>query len=145
VAKPQDSDNKSLTLQDIPLVTQTVSTIHDGRHSVASRLTSMCGQINVEIGNLRLFFINDCRELVPLVDARITSLSAQLTQVMPQVAPPLFLPTQHLASAACSLSYFVFKIEGTLNFKLKAQYYNVQYAKWEPVIEPWACEVDVRI
>jgi hypothetical protein len=42
-------------------------------------------QINVEIGNLRLFFINDCRELVPLIDARITSLSAQLTQVMPQV------------------------------------------------------------
>lgn len=42
-------------------------------------------QINMEIGNLRLFFINDCRELVPLIDARITSLSAQLTQVMPQV------------------------------------------------------------
>jgi hypothetical protein len=36
------------------------------------------------------------------------------------------------------------QIEGTINFKLKAQYYNVQYAKWEPVIEPWACEVDVR-
>lgn len=98
VSKPHDPDHKALTLQDIPLVTQT---------------------INVEIGNLRLFFINDCRELVPLIDARITSLSAQLTQVMPQ-------------------------IEGTINFKLKAQYYNVQYAKWEPVIEPWACEVDIE-
>jgi hypothetical protein len=37
------------------------------------------------------------------------------------------------------------QIEGTINFKLKAQYYNVQYAKWEPVIEPWTCEVEVRL
>jgi hypothetical protein len=60
-------------------------------------LTLLCvWQINVEIGNLRLFFINDCRELVPLIDARITSLSAQLTQVMPQV---LLIPHSNPALA----------------------------------------------
>jgi hypothetical protein len=47
----------------------------------------------VEIGNLRLFFINDCRELVPLIDARINSLSAQLTQLTPKVSPSIHTPS----------------------------------------------------
>jgi hypothetical protein len=87
VTKPTGPEQKALTLQDVPLITQTVPTLHSGGLALArlSFLTNRT-QINVEIGNLRLFFINDCRELVPLIDARINSLSAQLTQITPKVS-----------------------------------------------------------
>ncbi|KAL6077052.1 Vacuolar Protein [Balamuthia mandrillaris] len=72
-----------------------------------------------KVGPLRLTFINDCGEVIPLADFRIYDVAFVVSSLSP-------------------------KVSAAINFSVKGLYYNVALAKWEPIIEQWECSIRIK-